>query len=79
MRLAALGAFAVLWHRYLTGREERLFWTLAVANTLLIGTGGVFHNNYVPWASIWVVAAVIERYSAARIQWPSGRCAGAAI
>ena len=79
VRIAALGAFAVLWHRYLTGREERLFWTLAVANTLLIGTGGVFHNNYVPWASIWVVAAVIERYSAARIQWPSGRCAGAVI
>ncbi len=67
VRLLALGALGVLWYRYLTGREERLFWTLAVANTLLIGTGGVFHNNYVPWASIWVVAAVAERYSAARV------------
>ena len=69
-RLIALGALALLWYRYLTGRETRLFWTLAVANTLLLVTGNTFHNNYIPWALIWVVAAVIERYSAARIPWP---------
>jgi len=62
VRLAALSAIVFLWFRYLSGREKSLVWVLAVANTLLLGVGGVFHNNYVPWASIWVVAAVIERF-----------------
>ena len=62
VRLAALSAIVFLWFRYLSGREKSLVWVLAVANTVLLGVGGVFHNNYVPWASIWVVAAVIERF-----------------
>jgi hypothetical protein len=64
VRLAALSGIFVLWFRYLTRRETRLFWTLAVSNTLLLGIGGVFHNNYVPWASVWIVAAIVEAFSA---------------
>jgi hypothetical protein len=53
----------VFWWRFLSGREPRLFWTLAVVNSLLLLTGAGFHNNYIPWASIWVVAAVVEAFS----------------
>jgi hypothetical protein len=66
VRLVALSGIVVLWFRYLTERETRLFWTLAVANTLLLGIGGVFHNNYVPWASIWIVAAIVDNFSVTR-------------
>lgn len=62
VRIVALGAIGFLWLRYLSGRETNLFWVLAVINTVVIGVGGVFHNNYVPWASIWIVAAVIEHF-----------------
>ncbi len=75
-RLIVLGALALLWYRYLTGRETHLFWTLAVANTLLLVTGNTFHNNYIPWALIWVVPAVVERYSAAPAPWPLHAGAG---
>ena len=63
VRIIALLAAAALWMRLLSGREPRLFWTLAMVNVLLLLTGGVFHNNYVPWASIWVVAAIIEAFT----------------
>jgi hypothetical protein len=69
-RLIAFGALVLLWFRYLTGRETRLFWTLAVASTLLLMTGNTFHNNYIPWALIWIVAAAVERYSTAPVPWP---------
>ena len=66
VRLCGLVAIGVLWLRYITGREQRLFWTLAIANALLLGAGGLLHNNYVPWASIWIVAAIIESFSLPR-------------
>jgi hypothetical protein len=53
----------ICWVRFLTEQETRLFWTLAVVNTLVLLTGGQFHNNYVPWASIWIVAAILEAFS----------------
>jgi len=60
VRLMVLGAMAILWLRYLAGRETRLFWTLAMINALLLTAGGALHNNYVPWVSIWIVAAIGE-------------------
>ncbi len=65
-RLCALVAIGLLWLRYITRREQRLFWTLAMVNTLLLAIGGVLHNNYVPWASIWIVAAIVESFSLPR-------------
>ena len=62
-RLAVLGAVAWLWIRFLAGRELRLFWTLAMTSTLVLLAGNAFHNNYIPWASIWVVLAVVEAAS----------------
>jgi Glycosyltransferase family 87 len=53
----------ICWLRFLIRRETRLFWTLAVVNTLVLLAGGQFHNNYVPWASIWIVAAILEAFS----------------
>jgi hypothetical protein len=60
VRAAALVGMAALWLAYLAGRETRLFWTLATLHAILLLTPGAFHNNYVPWVSIWVVAALVE-------------------
>ena len=62
-RAILLLLIGICWQRFLTGRETRLFWTLAVVNTLVLLAGGQFHNNYVPWASIWIVAAILEAFS----------------
>jgi hypothetical protein len=32
-------------------------------NTLLLLMRGVLHNNYVPWVSIWVIAAIVEAFA----------------
>jgi hypothetical protein len=63
VRAIALVVVVALWVGLLSGRETRLFWVLAVVNTLLLLMGGVFHNNYVPWASIWVIAATVEAFA----------------
>jgi hypothetical protein len=63
VRAIALAVVVAVWARWLSGQETRLFWTLAVVNTVLLLTGGVFHNNYVPWASIWVIAAIVEAFA----------------
>jgi hypothetical protein len=55
-------ALAVLWLRYLLGRETRLFWTLAVSNLVVLLAAGVLRNGYVPWVSLWVVAAIVEAF-----------------
>jgi hypothetical protein len=62
-RLLALAAMAIVWLRYLTGRESRLFWTLAMSNVLLLLGSGFLRNGYVPWASLWIVAAIVEAYA----------------
>jgi hypothetical protein len=62
-RAILLVLMGICWMRFLIGRETRLFWTLAVVNTLVLLAGGQFHNNYVPWALIWVVAAILEAFS----------------
>jgi hypothetical protein len=62
-RLAVLTGVAWMWARYLAGYEKRLYWTLAMVSTLVLFAGNVFHNNYVPWASIFVVLAVVEASS----------------
>ena len=66
MRVFVLVGMGVLWVRILSGRERRLFWTLAVMNTLLLLAAGAFHDNYLPWASIWVVAAIVEAFAFVR-------------
>jgi hypothetical protein len=68
VRAIALVVVVVVWVRLLSGQETRLFWTLAVVNTLLLLMGGVFHNNYMPWASIWVIAAIVEAFAWVRVQ-----------
>lgn len=64
--LAAQGlglcALVVLWLRYLLGRETRLFWTLAVSNLVVLLGAGVLRNGYVPWVSLWAVAAIVEAF-----------------
>jgi hypothetical protein len=55
-------ALAVLWLRYLLGRETRLFWTLAVSNLIVLLAAGFLRNGYVPWVSLWVVAAIVEAF-----------------
>jgi cell division protein FtsW (lipid II flippase) len=57
-----LVAIAAVWFDLLL-RRGRLFWTLAVSNTLLLLAGATFSNNYVPWASIWIVVAIVEAFS----------------
>ncbi len=64
VRLAALAAIAVVWLRYLTGRDDRLFWTLAITNVLLLLGSGFLRNGYVPWASVWIVTAIVEAFVA---------------
>ncbi len=71
-RVAGLVAIAWIWVRYLRGREPSLFRTLALVALTALATSGAFHNNYVPWASIWLVAALVELFG------PSPRGATAA-
>jgi hypothetical protein len=59
-----LVALAVLWLRFLFAKEERLFWTLAVSSTLVLLASGFLRNGYVPWVSLWAVAAIAEGFSA---------------
>lgn len=61
-RSLLLVAIAAVWLYFLVHRR-RLFWTLAVSNTLLLLAGATFSNNYVPWASIWIVVAIVEAFS----------------
>ena len=63
VRAIAFAAIAVLIARFLLDRETRLFWTLSLASILLILSGRAMHNNYIPWASIWWVTAVVEKFS----------------
>lgn len=62
-RAAALAALALLWFRHLSGREPRLFWTLATSSTLVLLASGFLRNGYIPWASLWVVAAIVETFA----------------
>ena len=62
VRVAGLAAIVFVWGRYLAGREPSLLRTLALVALLALVTSGAFHNNYVPWASIWIVAALAERF-----------------
>jgi hypothetical protein len=64
-RALLLVAIAAVWLDFLLLRG-RLFWTLAVSNTLLLLAGATFSNNYVPWASIWIVVAIVEAFSQER-------------
>jgi hypothetical protein len=68
-RALGLVAIAFVWARWLTGREPSLFRTLALVALLALVTSATLHNNYIPWASVWIVAALVERFgppSAAR-------------
>jgi len=69
VRVVAPAAALWLWWRLWRGEETRLFFTVALVNILLLLTGPQLHNNYLPWASVWVVAAILED-SVARDQSP---------
>jgi hypothetical protein len=71
-------ALAVLWLRYLLGRETRLFWTLAVSNLVVLLAAGFLRNGYVPWVSLWLVAAIVEAFRD-RGQVSSPRAGAAAV
>ncbi|HVB17169.1 MAG TPA: hypothetical protein VNF04_11580 [Stellaceae bacterium] len=60
----AVFAFIFVWLRYLFGNETRLFWTLAVSSMLPLLVTGYLANNYIPWASLWMVAAIVEAFTA---------------
>jgi hypothetical protein len=63
-RATILVALALLWLRYVFSQHERLFWTLAVSGTLVLLASGFLRNGYVPWVSLWAVAAIAEAFSA---------------
>ena len=63
-RFTALIGLSVLWLRYVLGYEPRLFWTLAVSATLVLLASGYLRNGYIPWVSLWMVAAMVEAFSA---------------
>jgi hypothetical protein len=63
-RAAILAALGVLWLRFVLGREQRLFWTLAVSATLVLLASGFLRNGYIPWASLWTVTAIAEAFAA---------------
>ncbi len=60
---AGLCAVSVLWLRYLMDKETRLFWTLATSSTIVLLASGYLANNYIPWASLWAVAAIVEAFA----------------
>jgi predicted membrane-bound spermidine synthase len=63
-RAVILAALGVLWLRFVLGREQRLFWTLAVSATLVLLASGFLRNGYIPWASLWTVTAIAEAFAA---------------
>ena len=69
-RAAALVALTALWLLYILGKENRLFWTLAVSSTLVLLASGFLRNGYIPWASIWTVAAITEAFAARSVAQP---------
>ena len=74
-RAVGLAGMALAWGRHLTGREPSLYRTLAIVALLALVSSGAFHNNYVPWASIWIVAALVERFGPARREAKSATAA----
>jgi hypothetical protein len=65
-RVLAVSVIALLWLRFVFHREQRLFWTLATANTVLLLASGYLANNYIPWVSLWIVAAFVEMFAIRR-------------
>jgi len=61
-RAVAVTALSLLWLRYVSGKEDRLFWTLAVSSALVLLASGFLRNGYVPWLSLWSVAAILEAF-----------------
>jgi hypothetical protein len=61
-RAAGLAGIVWAWARFWLGREPSLYRTLAEVALLALSTNGASHNNYVPWASIWIVVALVERF-----------------
>jgi hypothetical protein len=62
VRIAVFAGIGFVWWRYWSGRETRLFWTMALASTLLLLTGNHFQNSYLPWASIWMQLAIVAAF-----------------
>lgn len=78
-RATVLVALNVLWLRYVLGREQRLFWTLGVSSTLVLLASGFLRNGYVPWASLWTVAAIAEAFSARYAGGQPAECGSPAL
>jgi hypothetical protein len=57
--VAGAGVLLVAW-RWATGREPGAPRPLAMLAILSVATAPQFHNNYVPWFSVWMVVAAAE-------------------
>jgi hypothetical protein len=75
VRAAVVVGLVALWLRFVLGHEQRLFWTLAVSATLVLLASGYLRNGYIPWISLWMVAAIVEAFSD-RYSPQSGESAG---
>jgi len=67
-RALALSFMSMVWVRYLFASRPRLFLTLALSNTALLLASGNLGNNYIPWASLWMVAALVEAFADRRVR-----------
>lgn len=76
-RIAIVCSLAVLWFRYVFGHKPRLFWTLAVSSTFVLLASGFLRNGYVPWASLWAVAAIVEAFAIRETQSKQGEISAA--
>lgn len=54
------------WRQLAEGDSARLPLTLALVATATCAAGGVFHNDYVPWFSIWLPLALAVRFGGVR-------------
>jgi hypothetical protein len=54
------------WRQLAEGDPARLPLTLALVATATCAAGGVFHNDYVPWFSIWLPLALAVQFGGVR-------------
>lgn len=62
-RIVLAAGLGWLGLRLVLRRERQVCVAFAVITLLLLGGGAAFHNNYVPWFSIWVVLAIAETWA----------------
>ncbi len=58
IRVILGGFIALLLYMLISSRERQCAWVFAALNLSVVAGASTFHNNYVPWFSIWVVLAI---------------------